>query len=187
MLIWHLVDDAYGFNADGADAHEQINNLFFVIFEAVGVELFADGGVFGFALFVAVQHPFQGGAVAELVLPRFGGDAAEGGEGIDFDAAVGATRRVARTGRCVFDRFEAGFVGGARVFRVFVVALQRVRFDGFVVEVELHELLAPAGPLPEVVVEGDAGEFALEVELVFGAVGGVVQHGVDVVEDVLLR
>lgn len=63
--------------------------------------------------------------------------------------------------------------------------LARVRFDGFVVEVELHELLAPGGPLPEVVVEGDAGEFPLEVEFVFLAVGGVVQDGVDVMENVL--
>jgi hypothetical protein len=39
------------------------------------------------------------------------------------------------------------------------------------------------GPAPEVGVERDAGEFALEVLRVFLAVHGVVQHGVAVVED----
>ena len=34
-------------------------------------------------------------------------------------------------------------------------------------------------------IEGYAGEFALEVEFVFGAVSGMVENGVGVVEDVL--
>lgn len=43
--------------------------------EAVGVELLADDGVLGGLLLVLVQHPFQGAAVAQLVVPGFLGDA----------------------------------------------------------------------------------------------------------------
>jgi len=39
--------------------------------------------------------------------------------------------------------------------------------------------------LVEIVVEGDAGELPFKVEFVLFAVGGVVQDGVDVMEDVL--
>jgi|GEM_PF-6090558 len=35
----------------------------------------------------------------------------------------------------------------------------------------------------EVGIEGQAGKFAFEVEFVFGAVGGMVENGVGVVED----
>ena len=83
-----MLDDAHGLHADSTDAGEQVNDLFFIVAEAVGVELVADGGVFGGALFVAVQHPFQGGTVAQLVVPRLSRDAAEGGYGINFDAPV---------------------------------------------------------------------------------------------------
>ena len=167
-----MVDNVHGFDADSADAQQQVDDVFFVVGEAVGVEFFADGGVAGFALFVAVEHPFEGGAVAEFVFPGDGGDAAEGGIGVELNGAVG------------FVGFEFGFVGGADQFGVDVVASERGWVDGFVGEVQVHELLAPLGPLPEVVVEGDAREFAFEVEFVFFAVGGVVQDGVDVVEDV---
>ena len=64
--------------------------------------------------------------------------------------------------------------------------VQRVGLSLLVVQVQVHQLPAPGGPLPKVVVEGDARELALEVLLVLLAVGGVVQHGVDVVEDVEL-
>ena len=108
-----------------------------------------------------------------MVLPRQGGDAAEGGQGVEFDGAVG------------FVGLELGFVGCARAGRVGFVAQQGVGFDGFVMQVQRHECLAPRRPLPKVGVKRDAGEVALEVEPVFFAVGGVVEDGVDVVEDVV--
>ena len=51
---------------------------------------------------------------------------------------------------------------------------------------EFHEALAGGGEGVEVGGEGDAGEFALEVGGVAGAVLGVVEHGVGGVEDVPL-
>ena len=50
----HLLNNLHRFHADGADAAQQVDDVFLVIGEAVVVELFADGGVAGFALFVAV-------------------------------------------------------------------------------------------------------------------------------------
>lgn len=49
--IWHVLDDFHCANADGTDALEQINDLFFVVGEAIGVELFADGGLAGVLFF----------------------------------------------------------------------------------------------------------------------------------------
>ena len=51
---------------------------------------------------------------------------------------------------------------------------------------EFHEALAGSGEGVEVGREGDAGEFALEVGGVAGAVLGVVEDGVGGVEDVPL-
>ena len=62
-----LVDDADGFDAYGGDALEEVDDAFFVVGETVGVEAFADGWVSGFALFVLVEDPFEGGAAAEAV------------------------------------------------------------------------------------------------------------------------
>jgi hypothetical protein len=52
--------------------------------------------------------------------------------------------------------------------------------------VEFHEALACGGEGLDVGREGDAGEFALEVGGVTGAVLGVVEEGVGGVEDVPL-
>ena len=56
----------------------------------------------------------------------------------------------------------------------------------FVIQMEFHEGLAQFGPLAEVLVKRQAGEFALEVDLVFRPVGRVVKHGVGVAENVVL-
>ena len=62
-----LVDDADGFDAYGADAFEEVDDVFLVVGETVGVEAFTDGRVSGFALFVLVEDPFEGGAEYEGV------------------------------------------------------------------------------------------------------------------------
>jgi hypothetical protein len=51
---------------------------------------------------------------------------------------------------------------------------------------ERHEFLAPFGPAPEIVVERDAWELALEVQRIFLAIDGMVQHAVDVMKDRVL-
>ena len=56
----------------------------------------------------------------------------------------------------------------------------------FVFDVEFHQALAGGGEGVEVGWERDAGEFALEVGGVTGAVLGVVEDGVGGVEDVPL-
>lgn len=55
--IGHLLDDFYGFDADGADSIEQIDNVFFVVSETVGIEFGANGRVFGGLFFVLVKNP----------------------------------------------------------------------------------------------------------------------------------
>ena len=172
-FIFHFGDDFHCFDANGRYPPHQIRHILFIIRKTVGIKLLPDSGVFGLAFFVAVKHPFDGRAVAQFVIPGLGRDAAERGSRVQLDDAVG------------FVSFEAGSVWFAAGIGVDVGARQRVGGDGFVVQVQGHELLAPGRPLPEVVVEGDAREVAFEVELVFFAVGGMVQDGVDVVEDVL--
>jgi len=97
--VGHLVDDVHGFDADGANPLQQVDDVLFVVGKAVGVEEFADGGVAGFLFFVLVEYPFQGGAVAEFVVPRPSGHSGEGGVGIEDDVALG------------FVGFEFGFGG----------------------------------------------------------------------------
>ena len=49
--------------------------------------------------------------------------------------------------------------------------------------VEFHEGFTPGVPLVELGRVGQARKFAVEVEFVFGAIGGMVENGVGVVED----
>lgn len=73
-------------------------------------------------------------------------------------------------------------VGGVLVDGFF----ERPGFDGFVVDVEVHQAFAGFGERAEGGGEGDAGEFLFEVGGETFAVGGVVEDGVDVVEEVFL-
>ena len=50
---------------------------------------------------------------------------------------------------------------------------------------QFQQSFAPSGPFGEVVIEGDSRKLPAQVELIGFAVGGVVQNGVDVGEDVL--
>ena len=65
--------------------------------------------------------------------------------------------------------------------------LQWVRVNCFVIEVQRHQRLTPFCPLPEVGIERDARELPLEVQFVLRAVGGMVQNGIDVMENRLFR
>ena len=67
-----------------------------------------------------------------------------------------------------------------------VMAFERERRGLFVIQMQGHEFLAPLGPLAEIFVKRQPGEFALEVDFVFRAVGRVMQHGVGVMENVAL-
>jgi hypothetical protein len=49
--IGHLLDDFHCTDADGAASLEQVDPLRFVVGKFVGVELFANGGSFGFLFF----------------------------------------------------------------------------------------------------------------------------------------
>ena len=67
----------------------------------------------------------------------------------------------------------------------FFDAFQRVRVGRLEAEVEVEQIPAHFGPGIEVVVEGQAGELAEEVDAVVVAVHRVVEDGVGVGEDVL--
>ncbi len=48
--------------------------MFFVIGKFVGVELLADGWIFGFLFFVLIENPFKGRSVPKFVVPSDRGD-----------------------------------------------------------------------------------------------------------------
>jgi hypothetical protein len=56
LRLPYLLHNRHCPHTDGGNTPYQLNHLFLVIAEAVAVELLADGGVFGFALFVLIQN-----------------------------------------------------------------------------------------------------------------------------------
>ena len=81
------VHNLHRLHAHGADALEEFDDLLLVVGEVVSVEFGGYGGVADFVFLPLVQHPFQAAAVAELVIPRGGGDAGKRGGGVNLDAA----------------------------------------------------------------------------------------------------
>ena len=116
-----------------------------------------------------VQHPLQGGAAAQAVAPRRLGHAGEPGLVVQAD--------------------DAGILVGAQDdpfgVSVQILAGQAEGFHRLKVDVQIQQPLAHFDPGGEVLVEGQAGEFAQQVDGVFVAVGRVVEHGVGVGENVL--
>ena len=158
------------FEGDGDDLADEAEDVFGIV-GAVGVVDDTGAGVGGDA--VLIDDPFEGGAVAEAIVVGGGGDAVEEKEVVvaEFGFVFGELHAVdaeADFGLGVFDLFEG------------VLGLL------LVVDVEGHELLTSGGEGVEVGWEGDAGEFALEVGGVAGAVLGVVEDGVGGMEDVPL-
>ena len=169
VLVFHSGNYFHCSYAYGADALEEVYDLFLVVGEAVGVEPLGDGGVAELAFLVLVQDPLQGGAAAQLVLPRFRGDAGEGGPVVEDD---GAPVRVGP------EDYPPGFALQVNPF-------QGVGFGILKADVQVQQFLAHFPPEGEVGVEGEAGELAQQVHAVFLAVGRVVEDGVGVGEDVL--
>lgn len=156
-------DDCSRFEGDGDDLSDEAQYIFVVV-GAVGVVDDAGAGVDGDA--VLVDDPFQGGAVAEAVVEDGGRDAAQGKEVVvaEFGLVFGFEAHL----------FDAEGDLGSVGFDLFELVGRLL----LVVDVEFHEALAGGGEGVEVGWEGDAGEFALEVGGVAGAVLGVVQDGV---------
>ena len=65
------------------------------------------------------------------------------------------------------------------------MALQRIGLGGLEPDVQVQQLLAHLGPVVEVRVQGQAGELPQQVHGVFVPVGGIVEHGVGVGENLL--
>ena len=110
---------------------------------------------------VLVNDPFEGAAVAELVFVDLGRDVGEGEEVV-----------VAELGFV----FGEGHAFDAPVELAGFLTIEGVLGLGLVMDVEVHESFADFGVLGEVGGVGDAGEFALEVGGVAGAVFGVVEE-----------
>ena len=97
----HRLDDRLRLDRYARYAHEQIDHFFLVVGEAVGVELLADGRVFGLLFLVLVENPFQRRAVAELVVLGLGRHPGQRGLRIEHNAAgfpVGLEYRSRRCG-----------------------------------------------------------------------------------------
>lgn len=121
--IGHLLNDFHCFNADSADSLQQVDDVFFVVGKLVGIEEFGDRWIFGLLFFVLVEYPFQGGAVAEFVVPGDRGHARELGVFIQGDDALG------------FVCLEFGF---GFVFAGDVLTGESVGFDRLIVQVQFH-------------------------------------------------
>ena len=120
-----------------------------------------------------VDDPIEGAAVAEAVAKNFGRDFGECERVVDLELGL------------VFG--EPHFLdvvgeGHALGFD----PLERPGFELFVSEVEFGQLLAGFGEGFEVRRERDAGEFAFEVIGELGAITGMMEDAVNVVEDVPL-
>ena len=164
---------------DPADAGQQVDHLFLVVGKAVGVELLADGGVLGFLFLVLVEHPINRAAVAEAIGPRFRRHTGERGFAVERDDAggrVGAQQRF----RCEARR--------ACLFIRHIAARERVGRNRLVTDVQVHQRLAPRGPVfkvgHRVAVKRNARKLTLQVQRIFLAIHRVVQHGIAVVKDV---
>src|SRR5438093_7600676 len=59
-------------NANCCHTCKQINDLFLVVREAVGIKLLTDRLIFRFRLLVLVTYPFKRGAVPKFVIPCLG-------------------------------------------------------------------------------------------------------------------
>jgi len=75
-------------------------------------------------------------------------------------------------------------LGALRVRRV--DTLDGPRLDILITDMHRHQRLAPRRPLGEAGIEGDARKFALQVERICLTIHGIVQHGIDIVEDRIL-
>lgn len=73
----HGVGDRHRLHAHAHDAGEEVDHRFLVVCEAVCVEQPRDGGVARGLLLVLIEHPVDGGAVAEAVGPGGGGNAGQ--------------------------------------------------------------------------------------------------------------
>lgn len=147
-------------NADADNLADQADDV-------AGIVLAVRIGVaFDLVLF---HDPFEGRAVAEPVVERFGRDAAQGEGFVYADGALvlaelhlGNTFRI-RNG-LIFDMFE-----GPRIERL-------------VFEVKAREFFPRGSERVEVGCEGDAREFTFQVSGVAFAVIGVMKERVDVVK-----
>ena len=148
---------------------EQVDHPLFVVGEAVGVELFGDGRVPGLAFLVLVQHPLQGGAVAEPVAPRRLGYAGQRGLAVQDDGSA----------------LLVGPQGCLACLSALNDSLQGPGFGGLEAEVQVQQFPAHSRPVSEVAVQRQARKLTEQVYGVLFAVLRVVEHGVGVGEDVL--
>ena len=121
----------------------------------------------GFFFLVLVEHPFERGAGAENIVPGCGRNARQLGLAVERDDAaflIGAEHRLAGLWTAI-DPIERPRVGALKP------------------DVQIQKLLADAGPLAEVVVEGEAGQLLHKIRGVIVAVDRVMQYGVGVGED----
>ena len=145
-----------------------------MIGKAIGVELLTDCRVFGLALLVVFDHPLDSGTVAEPILPGGRWNARQCRRTIQLYGAISFVG--------LEHRFD--YYGQLAGFRCFVHLLQGERIDLFIPEMKFHQPPAPGRPIPEVIVKGDTGEFPFEVEPVLLPIGGIVEDGVDIMEDI---
>ena len=141
-----------------------------VVGKPVAVEPLPDRRVPGLPLLVLVEHPLEGGAAAQPVLPR-------------PRRHPGQCRPLVQGDRPPF--FVGPQDGPLRINPLPVLPLQRVRLGGLEPDVQVQQLLSHLGPVVEVGVQGQAGELPQQVHGVFAAVGGIVEYGVGVGENLI--
>ena len=117
-------------------------------------------------------HPLQRRARAESIIVCLHRDTLQGQEVVVFQL------------RLIFGKFHLLNTPIHPHSRGFDISQSLIFRSGFVVDVEVCQLLPGGSESPEVFSEGDMGQIALEVRFVFLAIVGVMQESVGIVEDV---
>ena len=166
------MENSHRLHADPRHPTEQVNDWFLVVGKPVAVELFPDCRIAGGSFLVFLQDPFQRRTVAQPIIPCLRRNALQPGHAVDFDHASGLVGLETRFGR----HRRRGPVIPAR---------QRPRLYAFKSRVQCNQRPTPRDPLPEIGIKREAGKFGLEIQRIGFPIGGIVQHCVDVIENIL--
>ena len=151
----HLSCYRHGIDADSHNFREEVDHAFFVIREAVRVELGSDRRVAGFLFLVLIEDPVDSRTVAKAVIPGMSRDTG--------DLSIFINDNRAGIGIALQLRLRLGALGALDARSIY--ALDGPWRDVVIPDVHGHQSFAPRGPFREISVDRDAGEFALEVLL----------------------
>lgn len=167
----HRIRDRYRLHTDRHHPSQQVDHALLVVGEPIGVEQARHGRVLDLLLLVLIEHPVDGGTVAEPVIPRHAQHPGQLRLAVEHD------------GPGIGQRLQ---LGKRRAATGHVAPRQVRRLDSLIADVQVEQRLAPVPPLRESVVQRDARQLASQVGGIGLAVHWVVEDRIDVGEDAVL-